>query len=454
MASPKNRRGPSQGRVSAIPASDDSSFPNRFSPDKLPAGEADHLRPLVDHLHQLIEQLKTERRFLETVLQQMPAGVIIADAPSGRLRMGNEQVEKIWKSPFIPSKSVEEYAAWPGFHPDGRPYLPEEWPMARAILRGEFVVGEHIKIRRGDGRYATISCNAAPIRDRKGNIVAGVVAFIDITQPQQAAEELQRQAQIIDQVHDSVIRTDLEGYITGWNAGAERMFGYSAKEALRKPLSFVYPEEEQRFLQEQILQPLLRTGSHEADVRLSNSAGETFYGHVSLSVLRDRKGAPIELIAYTLDITDRKRAEEAVLERDARLHLLEKAGTVGYWELNLATGSMQWSGETFKQMGRDPKTFNPTYQGLLSSVHPEDRQWVNDSVEAAIKEKKEYDIEFRCLWPDGRVRWLSTRGRAFYASGKPLRMFGVGIDITERKRRSQIRVRKLMAKPAEAEAAS
>jgi len=198
----------------------------------------------------------------------------------------------------------------------------------------------------------------------------------------------------------------------------------------------------------------LRTGSHEADVRLSNSAGDIFYGHVSLSVLRDRKGAPIELIAYTLDITDRKRAEEAVQERDARLHLLQKAGTVGYWELNLETSDVQWTEETFKQMGRDPKTFKPTYKTFLDGVHPQDRQWVNEAVETAIKEKKEYDIEFRFVWPDGKVRWIATRGRAFYASGKPVRMFGVCIDVTERKRRSQIRVRKLLAKPVDAEAAS
>jgi PAS domain S-box-containing protein len=455
MASSKSRQGPNQARPPSIPAPVSAfSLPEGFTTDKLPAGETDQLLSLIGHLHQLIDQLKTERGFLETVLQQMPAGVIIADAPSGRLRMGNEQVEKIWKTPFIPSRSVEEYAAWQGFHPDGRPYLPEEWPVARAIARGEIIVGEQIKIRRGDGRFAVISCNAGPIRDPKGNIVAGVVAFTDITQQQQAAEELQRQAQIIDQVHDSIIRTDLEGFITGWNAGAERMFGYSAREALRKPLSFVYPEEEQRFLQEQILQPLLRTGSQAADVRLCNSAGQIFYGHVSLSVLRDRKGAPLELIAYTLDITDRKHAEEAVQEKDARLHLLEKAGSVGYWELNLATRDLQWTDETFRQMGRDPKTFRPTYKAFLEGVHPQDRQWVNDAVEAAIKQKTEYDIEFRCVWPDGKVRWIATRGRAFYASGKPVRMFGVCIDITERKRRSQIRVRKLIAKPADAEAAS
>src|SRR5438105_12873923 len=410
MATSKNRRGPRQEEPASSSVSGNSlPLPESFLPENPPTREADQLRPLVDHLHQLIEQLKTERRFLETVLQQMPAGVIIADAPSGRLRMGNDQVERIWKAPFIPSKSVEEYGAWQGFHLDGTPYRPEEWPMARAIQRGEYVVGEQIKIRRGDGRFAVISCNAAPIRDRLGTIVAGVVAFTDITQQQQAAEELQRQAQIIDQVHDSIIRTDLQGFIAGWNAGAERMFGYSVDEALGKPLSFIYPQDEQLFLQEEVLKPLLRSGSHEADVRLSNSAGNIFYGHVSLSVLRDPKGKPIELIAYTLDITARKRAEEAVQEKDARLHLLEKAAAVGYWEFNLATSDMQWSGEMFRQMGRDPKSFKPTYKNFLDSVHPEDRRWVSDAVETAIREEKEYDIEFRCIWPEGKVRWLAAR---------------------------------------------
>ncbi len=116
---------------------------------------------------------------LQAVLEQMPSGVLIAEAPSGRLVLGNAQAERIWGMPFIPSASVREYRAYRGFHPDGRPYAPEEWPAARA-LTGEMVTNEEIDILRGDGSRATTIQSAAPIRDPQDHIVAVVAVLTDI----------------------------------------------------------------------------------------------------------------------------------------------------------------------------------------------------------------------------------------------------------------------------------
>jgi len=135
----------------------------------------------------LLARLEAERGRLAAVLDQMPSGVIIAEAPSGRLLSANPQVERIWGRPFFAAAAVDEYRAYPGLHPDGRPLQPEEWPLARAITAGETVTGEEIEILRGDGSRATLSLNAAPIRDRDGTIVAGVVTFDDVTERNRAA---------------------------------------------------------------------------------------------------------------------------------------------------------------------------------------------------------------------------------------------------------------------------
>lgn len=128
---------------------------------------------------QRIEELA---RLLEAVLRQMPSGVLIAEAPSGKLILGNRQVEEIWRHPFLPSARVEEYYEYKGFHPDGRAYRPEEWPLARSLRRGEVVTGEEINISRGDGTRGVISLSSAPVRDKEGRIVAGVVTLYDITE--------------------------------------------------------------------------------------------------------------------------------------------------------------------------------------------------------------------------------------------------------------------------------
>lgn len=138
---------------------------------------------------ELAHQLEVERSLLEAVIQQMPAGVIIAEAPSGKLLLGNQQVEQIWRQPFLAATEVEEYREYKGFHPDGRPYTPEEWPLARSLNTGEIVTQEEIRFLRGDGTYGIMETNAAPVRDRQGQIMAGVVTFQDISDRKQNEQE-------------------------------------------------------------------------------------------------------------------------------------------------------------------------------------------------------------------------------------------------------------------------
>jgi two-component sensor histidine kinase/PAS domain-containing protein len=139
---------------------------------------------------QLLKQLEVERGLLEAVLRQMPAGVFIAEAPSGKIILANEQVEPIWRHAFLPCDNIEQYSQYNGFHPDGRQYSSPEWPLARSISTGEVVIGEEIKILRGDDTYGTIHVSSAPIRDRSNQIVAGVVTLYDITEKKRAENQL------------------------------------------------------------------------------------------------------------------------------------------------------------------------------------------------------------------------------------------------------------------------
>ncbi|MRR51929.1 MAG: bifunctional diguanylate cyclase/phosphodiesterase [Rhodocyclaceae bacterium] len=130
------------------------------------------------------------------------------------------------------------------------------------------------------------------------------------------AEALQRQGQILDQISDSVITMDLAGFITGWNKGAERLFGYSAAEAQGRNILFLYADENS----EDILfhDAFTDHGAREMEVRRRRKSGEVFWASLSLSLIRDEHNQPTGIIGYLTDITERLAAEEK-LHLNARI---------------------------------------------------------------------------------------------------------------------------------------
>ena len=142
----------------------------------------------------------SQRALLEIVLNQMPAGVVIAKAPSGEVMLTNNQAKQILQRSVAELRSVEEYSQYQLFRRDGRAYRTEEQPLARSILQGEVVMGEELRYLRPDGTFRVLFTNSAPVRDEAGAIIASVVTFQDITDLRLAQEELLRQSN--DVIHD------------------------------------------------------------------------------------------------------------------------------------------------------------------------------------------------------------------------------------------------------------
>ncbi|HEY0586003.1 MAG TPA: EAL domain-containing protein [Pseudoduganella sp.] len=123
----------------------------------------------------------------------------------------------------------------------------------------------------------------------------------------QVEARLQHQSQILDQIHESVLTMDLNGFITSWNKGAERLFGYSAVEAIGRNIIFLYDDED-----EDLGDEFLEQGGRLMEVRRKKKNGDIFWASLSLSQLCDMEDRSIGLIAYLTDITERKQAEERI----------------------------------------------------------------------------------------------------------------------------------------------
>ncbi|MDQ4080451.1 MAG: ATP-binding protein, partial [Gemmatimonadota bacterium] len=136
------------------------------------------------------DALGHERARLETIVQHMPAGLLLAEAPSGRLLRGNEQLERIVRHEFRPSPNIAAYGEWQFTAPSGATLLPEQFPLARSILHGERVVNETLRVTRGDGTNGFVTVSSTPIVDASGRIVAAVATVFDVTEQRKSEEAL------------------------------------------------------------------------------------------------------------------------------------------------------------------------------------------------------------------------------------------------------------------------
>ncbi len=153
--------------------------------------EIDERRRVETERERLVELLQTARGRLEAVLRQMPAAVVIAEAPSGQIALENEQVKHIW--PTLANAGGNPAGDVHQFHDrHGQPYLPHEWPLTRSLATGEVVNNEEVRLPHGDGTWSSMFASSAPIRDASGTIIAAVLVLHDITALKQAEDALLR----------------------------------------------------------------------------------------------------------------------------------------------------------------------------------------------------------------------------------------------------------------------
>ena len=161
--------------------------------------------------------------------------------------------------------------------------------------------------------------------------------------------------------------------------------------------------------------------------------------HVNGTPLYDQNGEHIGNLAMYTDITERKKAEEALRDTNDRLELAQKVSNVGTFEWNIQTGVNIWTPELEAMYGLQEGEFPGTQAAWEELVHPEDMPEAVHRVDIALETGEPVEGEWRVIWPDDSVHWLFGRWQVFKDNdGKPLKMIGVNVDITERKKAEKL----------------
>ncbi|GAB4537568.1 MAG: hypothetical protein Tsb0014_26450 [Pleurocapsa sp.] len=204
--------------------------------------------------------------------------------------------------------------------------LQEKFPQDRFLveMNAESYLGKSLFNSQGQNLGLIAVIDDKPLVDVKWMKEVIQIFAIRVSselERRQAEYNLRQQAQIIDQIHDSVVATDLEGNITSWNKGAEKLFGYRVDEVLGRHIGIVYSQGQQEFLQNQIIAPLTQQGAHEIEVSMIKKSGKRFDAHLSLSLRKDENHNVIGMIGYSRDVSDRKRAEKQLQSQMMRSQL-------------------------------------------------------------------------------------------------------------------------------------
>ncbi|MBO0726506.1 MAG: PAS domain S-box protein, partial [Blastocatellia bacterium] len=267
----------------------------------------------------LLREIEAERNRLRQILEQLPIGVYIVEAPSGRPIFCNREAESMLRHPLLAADDYRGYAQYGALREDGSPYRAEDYPISRATVSGESIRGEVVRYRRGDGSETILSVDAAPISDSKGRRVLAVATFIDIAERKQAEEALRESEERFSKAFraspDGLAITRLsDGVILEVNDSWLNLLGYESDEVLGKGWTRfgfpVYPADRRRVVATMEEQGYIR----DFEMAVNRKSGETILIMISIEPI-ELRGEPC-LVTIVHDITQRKRAEEARRESE------------------------------------------------------------------------------------------------------------------------------------------
>ncbi|NRF67564.1 PAS domain S-box protein [Aquincola sp. S2] len=407
--------------------------------------------PSVDALQSVITELQTEvqrRRSVEDHLQEVEqrlavslasigAGFIATDA-AGRVTRMNAVAERVtgWDEAAAQGCSV-----WTVFEREGE--LPDDRDPLKALLRrpgAAAAVLQAVCLSRF-GQRTPVDLNADLTRSSDGSTIGLALIIRDVTRLSQAESAVRRLAAVVESSADAIIAGTLDGRITDWNNAAERMFGYSAVEAVGQPMQVLVPPAQRAEQAALIAQIAAGRGGVSLRTVRSGKDGRQVEVSLTISPIRDALGQVAGIAKTMRDLTHQRLIEAALRRTEARIRFALESAQIGDWEMELDGGEVWRSPRHDRCFGHAEPLLAWSRRALLDHVCADDRPAVEHSLQSAIDGRAEWHAEFRVTWPDASEHWLRMDGRVLPGEpGVSARMVGIVADVTPLRQAEQSRL--------------
>ena len=299
---------------------------------------------------------------------------------------------------------------------------------------------------RKDGTLLPVILNSTAVKDAQGNYLMSRSTILDISERLQAEEALRGSEErwklalqgSNDGIWDWKIKTGEVFFSKRW----KEMLGFEDHEIanhLDEWSKRVHPDDLGWVMQAVQDHFAKKTPFYTTEHRVLCKDGTYKWILDRGQALWDEEGNPVRMVGSHTDISERKQTEEFLRESKERLSLALDVAHMVTWDFDILTNQLVASGRVDLIFGLPAGSSAPSYEDFLNFVHPEDRGSVFQALTRAVQEGRGYKLEYRVVWPDQSLHWLAAEGQAYRdATGRPIRVVGVAIDISEHKQAEEI----------------
>jgi PAS domain S-box-containing protein len=379
------------------------------------------------------DALRSHEQNLRLLVDTIP-GHVVTTTPAGEIELLNRRVLEYF------DKTPEELVNWrtsDAIHPDDLALTIAA--LTRSIQTGEPYEVEH-RLRRADGAYRWFHTRGLALRDKEGRIVRWYYLPIDVDDRKHAEDALRKSEERWRSVFENsaigVTLTDLNGRFLATNHVYQTIVGYTEEE-LRAVNFLDLTHEDYRQANWALITELVegKRQQFQIEKKYRRKDGSLIWVSINASLVPGTERVPRFIMALSEDITERKRAEQALRRSEGYLAEAQRLANTGSWAYNPAAEKcIYWSDEMLRIFGLDPQRNLPDREEFLRLIHPEDRDRFNERIEKSRREKSDFVQDYRVVLTDGTIKHIHGIGHPVLdETGNIIEYVGTDVDVTERK---------------------